>query len=88
MNALTKQKQAELRDNILSLAMTCPVDHCNPTDCPLFRVRNLDLVSRLEWFKGLSDEDLIYLNMYHFICMKTKLEQHFSELCNETVASG
>lgn len=74
MKALSKQKRAELRDNVLSLAMNCPVDSCNPGECPLYHIRQLDLDSRLEWFKHLSDEELIYLNAYHYVCMKTKLE--------------
>jgi hypothetical protein len=82
LNTLTEQKRAELRDNILNLAMTCPMDHCNPTDCPLFHVRNLDLVSRLKWFRGLTDDDLIYLNTYHFICMKHKAETQLAEICH------
>jgi hypothetical protein len=82
MIALDEQKRAELRDNILSLAMSCPVAHCNPDDCPLYRIRQLELSSRLEWFRNLTDEELIYLNTYHFICMKTKADAQLVELCD------
>jgi len=81
MNALDEQKKSELRDNILSLAMACPVDHCNPEDCPLFKVRQLELARRLEWFRGLSDDELVYLNVYHYVCMKTRLTAHIAEIC-------
>lgn len=80
MNTMSEQKRSELLDNILDVVMNCPVDHCNPDDCPLFRVRQLDLASRLVWFKSLSDEDLAYLNAYHFVCMKTKLDAPVAEL--------
>ena len=80
MSGLNEQKKSELRDNILSLAMTCPVEHCNPEDCPLFKVRKLELTWRLEWFRDLSDADLEYLNAYHFVCMKTRLSARLAEI--------
>jgi hypothetical protein len=82
MNGFNEQKKSELRDNILTLAMTCPVERCNPEDCPLFKVRKLELARRLEWFRDLSDEDLVYLNAYHYVCMKTRLAAHLAEICH------
>ena len=82
MIVLSEQKRTELRDNVLSLAMTCPVELCNPEECPLHQIRHLDLDERLEWFKRLTDEELLYLNAYHFICMKIKLEPELAELCD------
>jgi hypothetical protein len=79
---MTEQKKIQLRDNILNLAMTCPVEHCNPEDCPLFKVRRLELSRRLEWFRDLSDDDLVYLNAYHFACMKTRLAARMVEICH------
>lgn len=69
----TEQVRSELRDTILDLAMNCPVEYCNPDDCPLFRVRQLDLPARLVWFRSLTDEDLAYLHAYHCVCMRNKL---------------
>jgi len=83
MSQLTEQKKSELRDSILSLAMTCPVEHCNPEDCPLYQVRSLELTRRLDWFRALSDKDLVYLNAYHFVCMKTRLAAHLAEPATE-----
>ena len=80
MGDLNEQKKSELRDNILSLAMACPVEHCNPEDCPLFKVRKLELKQRLKWFRDLSDEDLAYLNAYHFVCMKARLAARLGEI--------
>ena len=82
MIEIDEQKRSEMRDSILSLAMACPIDRCSAQDCPLFHIRQLDLPGRLEWFKSLTDEDLVYLNTYHCICMKTKAELHAAELCN------
>ena len=76
MKALNEQKRAELLDNILNLAMSCPVDKCNPEDCPLYKVRQMEVAMRLRWFDNLTDEDLIYLSAYHQVCMRTKEELH------------
>jgi hypothetical protein len=81
VKAINEQKKAELQDNILTLAMSCPVDQCNPEDCPLFKVRQMELTRRLRWFDTLSDDDLLYLNAYHFVCMKTKLESRKAGNC-------
>ena len=81
MKPLVGQQRAEMLDNVLSLAMRCPVDHCNPADCPLYYVRLMALDRRLEWFKALTDEDLAYLNSYHFVCMKAKLDAQLLGAC-------
>lgn len=70
-------------DNALGLAMNCPVDECNPADCPLYPVRQLDLSRRLEWFKALTDDDLQYLNAYHFTCMRAKLQRKLVGACGK-----
>ena len=74
VTTMDAQKRTELQDNILNLASNCPMEHCNPADCPLYNVRKMELPGRLEWLNALSDEDLIYLNSYHFVCTKTKLD--------------
>lgn len=84
MNPLTEQQKSEMWDNILSLALTCPVEQCNPQDCPLYNVRQLELPQRLQWFRELSDDDLAYLNAYHFVCMKTRLSAHLAAICDDS----
>lgn len=74
MNTVDQQQRAEMLDNLLNLAVNCPVDHCNPVNCPLHDIRKLELGRRLEWFKALTDEDLVYLNSYHFVCLKNRLD--------------
>lgn len=81
MKPINGQQRAEILDNVLSLAVGCPVDHCNPADCPLAEIRQLELGKRLEWLKSLSDDELVYLNSYHYICLKTKLEAHLLGTC-------
>ena len=73
MPEISQQRRSELRDQLLELAVACPVENCNPVDCPLHQVRRMDLGCRLEWFKALTDEDLAYLNAYHYVCLKTRL---------------
>ena len=82
MNALSEQKRAQLRDDVIGLAMSCPVDLCNPKDCPLYHIRHLNQEDRLEWFQNLTDDELVYLSAYHFVCMKTRLEAGSAKLSN------
>jgi len=79
MNGAAKQKMGrngkdELRASLISLAKFCPVDECNPEDCPLFQVRKMKLAERLKWFDGLAQDDLTFIAVYHHICMSVKLK--------------
>ena len=69
----SQSRKDELRASLYSLAEACPVDECNLEDCPLFKVRKMKHMERLMWFDALSEQDLIYLNTYHHICLNTKL---------------
>jgi hypothetical protein len=81
MKHLDGQQRTELLDNLLTLAVSCPVDHCNPANCPLCNARKMELGRRLEWFQSLTDEELVYLTSYHFVCMKNKLEAYVVGAC-------
>jgi len=70
---LQQQQRTEIRSALLELAPCCPFGHGNPSDCPLYEVRQLNPSQRLEWFDALDDEDLSYLAMYHHICLGIKL---------------
>lgn len=61
----------QYRANLLLLTEACPVAECdcNPEDCPLCLVRKMNSTQRLEWFEGLSENDLAYLATYHYICL-------------------
>jgi hypothetical protein len=62
-----------LRAGLLGLVNVCPVEKCNPPDCPLFALRELDHRRRLEWFSALKEADLEYLAVYHYVCMNARL---------------
>jgi hypothetical protein len=63
----------ELRASLSELAKNCPVDECNPEDCPLFPLREMQRGERLRWFNALNEDDLRYLAAYHHVCMNLKL---------------
>jgi len=62
-----------LRASLLCLTETCPVDECNPEDCPLYLLRKMKPRPRLQWFNALNEEDLAYLATYHHVCMNLKV---------------
>ncbi len=74
MILMAENTKIALRDNILSLAVNCPVWRANPEDCPLYAIRRLELPQRLQWFNGLSNDDLIYLNAYHCLCAQLRMQ--------------
>jgi hypothetical protein len=63
----------ELRASLLELINVCPVEQCNPADCPLFMLRKMNPAQRLQWFASLSQADLEYLANYHYACMNIRL---------------
>ncbi len=63
-----------LRAELMELIHNCPADCCNPEECPLFHVRQLDDYPRLQWLNALDLADLEYLAAYHHVCMKLKLQ--------------
>jgi hypothetical protein len=69
----SQRRKDELKANLISLTEACPVDKCNPEDCPLYRVRKMKPTERLLWFTALSEQDLTHLAAYHYICLNTKL---------------
>jgi hypothetical protein len=69
----------ELRANVVELSAACPLDRCNPEDCPLFAVRKMGEAGRLQWLNALAEEDLVYLAAYHETCLTTKMESRIGE---------
>jgi len=63
----------ELRPTLVEVLDSCPVDRCNPVDCPLYELRKLSRRARLRWFNALTPADLEYLADYHRVCMGLKL---------------
>jgi len=71
--AASQRRKDELRASLLSLTKICPVDECNPKDCPLYSLRKMEPMQRLQWFNALSEDDLAYLAAYHHVCMDIKV---------------
>ena len=74
MKTESQQKHEKLREHILRLEMECPLHHDNPHDCPLYEVRKMDLPQRQRWLESLTPENVSFLQAYHFVCLKTKLD--------------
>ena len=64
----------------MELLDNCPAELCDPEDCPLYQVRQLNYPRRIEWFKALTTEDLEYLAAYHHVSMKLKLQAQQTEM--------
>ena len=64
----------DIRRKAISLTFCCPYDGCNPALCPLHEVRKLPYEERLEWCTLLNDEDLLYLDTYHSICLQNRAD--------------
>lgn len=73
-----KSQRDELRSSLILLAERCPVEGCNPEDCPLYHVRKLKRAARLKWFNALTGDDLNYVAAYHHTCMNLKLAERSS----------
>jgi len=63
----------ELRPTLMEVLEACPVDRCNPADCPLFSLRKMSRRARLHWFNALTPAEVEHLAAYHRVCMGLKL---------------
>ncbi|MCU0770552.1 MAG: hypothetical protein MUE94_02115 [Verrucomicrobia bacterium] len=73
MTAPSDQTSDQLRAGLTQVMESCPVDRCNPQDCPLFHLREMEREARVRWFNALHESDLQYLAAYHFVCMNLRL---------------
>ena len=64
----------------MELLHNCPAELCDPKECPLYEVRQLNYQRRTEWFSALTVEDLKYLAVYHHVCTKLKLQARQTEM--------
>ena len=67
------QLKDKLRADLFPLVEVCPVEECNPEDCPLYLLRKKNYTERLEWLNNLGENDLAYLAAYHDVCLNLKL---------------
>jgi hypothetical protein len=72
MNAAMTASNDQLRARLMEVLAACPVEHCNPADCPLHALRKMKYSERLRWFNSLSRADLEYLAAYHYVCESIK----------------
>lgn len=68
------RRRNELRHYLLELLDACPLEQCNPEDCPLSSLRQIDSKDRQAWLKALAEDDLEYLAAYHRVCLGIKIE--------------
>ena len=73
LKTVSQRGKDALRASLLCLTEICPVDECNPEDCPLYLLRKMNPRPRLQWFHALNEEDLAYLVTYHHVCMNIKV---------------
>lgn len=73
VSSLASASPEELRASLLELINVCPLEHCNPPDCPLFALRNMRPRERVAWLNALAQADLEYLAAYHYACMNVRL---------------
>ena len=86
--AMPREQQRELCASLLEVSKSCPVEQCNPKDCPLFPLRKLSPKRRVQWLQALDEEDLKYLAAYHYICLSTKMEAQLGTATTRAARSG
>ena len=62
---------------VMGLAVACPVDQDNPSDCPLHMLRQKAMRDRLAWVKSLANEDLRKIATTHCACLEKKVAQQY-----------
>ena len=62
--------RAPFEAEAMRLILECPYRGDNPAFCPLNAVRKLDLWDRVKWVSCLTEEDLVYLSNYHWVCSR------------------
>jgi len=65
--------QKKLQGRVVALSVACPVDECNPPECPFHKLRKLPLRDRYEWVKGISEEEALRLLAFHEKCVEEKI---------------
>ena len=65
--------EEQIRVRLLEVLDACPVEECNPEDCPLYELRRLEHPERVRWLNALKQDDLEYLAAYHYVCQHIKM---------------
>lgn len=64
-----------LKAYVMGLAVACPVNQGNPSDCVLHPLRDKSLKERFVWVDTLSRDELLTLANHHCSCMAQKTER-------------
>ncbi len=88
VDSIPHEQPNALWANVMELAEACPFDNTNPHDCPLFLLRNMEPARRLQWFHGLTENDLGYLAAYHRVCLAVKVESELVKSQTKTSPKG
>jgi hypothetical protein len=57
---------------IVGLAVACPMNQDNPSQCPFHEWRQKSMNERYTWINSLSDGELRRLANHHCSCLATK----------------
>lgn len=60
----------QVMTRVVGLAIACPYSQDNPRRCQLCEVRALPMTERIEWVRGLSDDEMIGISIGHEACLK------------------
>ena len=58
----------DFASRLVGLAIACPVEQNNPTDCPLHDIRLLTLQERLNWVKSCTRKEAEGIFRQHSSC--------------------
>jgi len=61
---------AQVLSEALLLIVACPHDKCNTPFCPFDKVRKMKREERIDWIRGLSDQELARLTNSCQICVR------------------
>ncbi len=64
-------KESAVRTAMHGRILRCPIGG-NPSDCPLYEIRQLSIEERMEWLDSKSDFELTALFGYHVKCLERK----------------
>lgn len=60
----------QVMTRVVGLAIACPYSQDNPQRCQLCDVRALPMAERIEWVRGLSDDEMNGISIGHEACLK------------------
>ena len=65
-------ERTRLRAHLMGLAVACPYDQGNPSDCPLCALRKGPMRERMSWVASLKDDEIARIYQFHLRCLEVK----------------